>query len=284
MIAATYTLFGAGILQEWLAAAAALVYLMGQSEAKRLRVSVWVATTGLVCLVLTLVLRYVQWDVVPLTTGADNLLLFTVLATATAISVSCTTRNRSLLTFYLPPLAVLGALCAALAFKDFSKAPNAMNVSQALLIVHVGLAFLAYALFFIASLTSLAYVFQSRRLKSRKTTGLFQKLPPLDTLDRTLHNLIKVGYPLFVITLLMGLGWARFASHALTATWWFSPKIMFSAAMVIFYAASFHSRSMGLLRGPKLAYFVFVGYALLIAVYLLLELLRLTNYNFLVQP
>ena len=256
MTLATYTIFGAGIAQQWLAAAVALVYLVGPSKLGRLRLSVWIATTGLICLVLALVLRFAQWGVVPLTTGADSMLLFTVMATATAISVSCQTRFRALLTFYLPPLAILGALCAALAIKDFATSPKAVDVSQTLLIVHVGLAFQAYALFFIASLTSVAYVFQSRRLKSRKTAGLFQKLPSLETLDRTLHTLIMVGYPIFVITLLMGLAWARFVSDTLSPTWRFSPKIVLSFVMVLFYAASFHCRSMGWLRGMKRPYSV----------------------------
>jgi ABC-type uncharacterized transport system permease subunit len=280
MAAAIYSIFGVGIVQLWLAAIAAIAYLRGPSNDRILRISVWVATGALLSLAAAFTLRFAQYQVVPLASGADSILLFCIMATATAISVSCQVRFRALLGFYLPPLALLSGVCAALAVKDFSRAPSSIEVSQALLVIHVGLAFQAYALFFIASLTSVAYLFQARRLKLRKTTGLFQKLPSLENLDRTLHLLIMVGYPIFVVTLLMGIFWARFVSDTLSDTWWYSPKIVLSFVMVCFYAASFHSRSLGLLRGPKLAYFVFIGFGLLLGVYLLLEMLRLTNYNF----
>ena len=281
MTMVTYTVFFAGIALLWLAAGGALLFLSGQNFPRLLRVSTWLATGGLLCLVCTFILRFAQWGTAPLTTGADSILLFCVMSTATAISISCQTRFRPLLAYYLPPLALLSGVCAALAIKDFAKAPAGVEASQALLVLHVGLAFQAYALFFIASVTSVAYIAQARRLKLRRTAGIYVKLPSLEDLERTLHVLIMVGYPIFVVTLLMGLGWARFLSTTLSPTWWYSPKIALSFVMVLYYAACFHSRSLGWLRGPKLAYFVFLGFGTLMAVYLLLEMLRLTNYNFL---
>lgn len=280
MLTATYALFWAGIAAQGTAAGAALGYLGGTDRIRLLRVAGGLALAAVLCLAGAFVLRFAQWGNLPLTSGADSLLLFVVMATVTAITVARQGRFQALLSFYLPPIALIGLLCAWMAVRDLAVAPKAMEVSQTLLFAHVGLAFQAYALFFIASLTSLAYVFQARRLKMRKTTGLSQKLPSLEDLDRTLYLLVLAGYPIFVVTLIMGLLWARFASETLSPTWWYSPKIALSAVMVLFYAASYHLRALGWLRGPKLAYFVFVGFGLLLAVYMLLELMQLTNYNF----
>ncbi len=281
MLMATYILFWLGVTSQLTAAGAALIYLAGPNHVRLLRFALLFATEAVVALTAAFVLRFVQWGTLPLTTGADSIVLFNVLTTVTAIVVSRQDRFRALMSFYLPPIALLALVSVLLVVRgDFATAPKTMEVSQTLLFFHVGLAFQAYALFFIASLTSAAYIFQTRRLKARKTTGLFQKLPSLEDLDRTLHVLVLVGYPMFVVTLIVGLLWARFASDNLSPTWWYSPKIALSFVMVVFYAASYHSRTRGLLRGPKLAYFVLIGFASLLGVYILLELLQLTNYNF----
>lgn len=276
----TYIVFGLGAGLQATSAGLAIAYLFGAKRVPVLRAATWTASFALLALAGAFVLRFAQWGVLPLSSGADSILLFTIMSLATAISVSCQAQFRPVLALYLPPLALLTALCALLAVKDFTRGPNPIEVSQTLLFLHVGLAFQAYALFFIASLTSLAYIAQSRRLKLRAGTPGTLRLPSLEDLDRTLHLLVKLGYPIFVVTLLVGLAWARFVSDTLSPTWWFSPKIALSFVMVLFYAASFHSRALGWLRGPKLAYFVFIGFGLLLAVYLLLEVLRLTNYNF----
>ena len=276
----TYTFFALGIGLLWASALSSLLYLRGTNHHAALRFAATSSLAAALCLAATLAARFAQWHVVPLTTGTDSIMLFIVMAALTAAAVVQQERFRALLLFYALPLAVLGTLCAVLARHDFTKAPSAINASQTLLFAHVALAFQAYALFLIASLTSLAYVFQARRLKLRRTTGVFQKLPALEDLDRTLYLLVLFGYPMFVITLVLGLVWAWANPNPLSPTWWYSPKILLSALMVLFYAASFHSRSLGLLRGPKLAYFVFVGFAVLLGFYLVLETLRMTNYNF----
>lgn len=280
MSAITYTFFSLGLLQLWASALSSLLYLRGNNHHAALRFAAATSLGAALCLAATLAARFAQWKVIPLTTGSDSLMLFIAMAAFTSAAVVRQDRFRALLLFYALPLAILGTLCALLARRDFLDAPSQINASQTLLFAHVALAFQAYALFLIASLTSLAYVFQARRLKLRRTAGMFQKLPSLEDLDRTLFLLVLFGYPMFAVTLVLGLVWAWINPNPLSPTWWYSPKILLSALMVLFYAGCFHSRSLGLLRGPKLAYFVFVGFALLLVFYLALELLRMTNYNF----
>jgi len=280
MIALTYALLGIGLLAYMLGAAAALAHLGASPRAGLLNRALYIAAAGAVALVLTPIMRFFTWGVVPLTTGADSMTLFLAMSGATAVAITAQERFRPLLSFYLPPLALVGLLCGWFAVRDLSVAPPDKGISQLLVIIHVGLAFLAYALFLIASLTSIVYVLQAKALKQRRTTGLFHRLPSLENLDHILFALIKLGYPAFATTLLLGLIWAWNTPHILSPTWWLSPKIAHSILMVLFYALCYHARALGWLRGPKLAYLVFLGFGILLAAYFGLEAFRVTNTNF----
>jgi HemX protein len=187
-------------------------------------------------------------------------------------------KMRPLLSFYLPPVALIGLINATVAHQYLHDAPRELR--SALLLVHVGLAFLAYALFFVASVTSVGYCFQVSRLKRHQTTGLFQRLPSLERLDRVLFNLIRAGYPLFAVTVVLGFVWTYVDRDLLGPHWWLAPKVLMALVMALFYSVAFHSRRLGWLRGPKLAYFVFIGFSSLLAAYLVLGLAELNNYNF----
>jgi HemX protein len=281
MLVPTYiALFYFGLACHFMAATAAVLFLRSTGNGRALMVGRNLLALGALALALTLVLRYVHWRHVPLTTGADSMTLFMIMVSALALVMSASEAHRGLLAFYLPPLALIGVANGVLGASDLRVSPNAADFSRVLLVIHVVLAFLAYALFFVASLTSGAYVFQARRLKHHKTGGVFLKLPSLENLDHILLRLITWGYPLFVLTLLLGGVWAWLNPDPLSPTWWWSPKILLSLLMVLFYAASYHARTGGLLRGTRLAHFVFAGFGLLLGAYLVLSVLRLTNYNF----
>lgn len=275
-----YTFLILGTFALLLAAAGALAYLRTGKDERLLSVANRVVLAGAVCLLITLLLRLFTSHSLPLATRADTLNLFVLIVAFIAHFLCLQERRRALLPFYLLPLALIAVLSAALAAADFRQPPPLEEFSRIFLLVHVTLAFVAYALFFVASMTSAAYMYQARRLKNRQTTGLFLRLPSLENLDHTLFRLIALGYPLFVLTLVLGLIYAAREPAPLSPTWWLSPKIMLSAAMVALYAASYHARARGWLRGPKLAILVFGGFSSLLLVYLVLVALQMSNYNF----
>lgn len=281
MIAASYAVFFAGVVAHVVAAVAALAYLTTLNNRRLLAFASRLTLAGALLFSVLLVLRGLTWSQPPLTTAFDVLTLFLTIISGTVFFIALDERRRALLAFYLPAVALLCMLAIPLAIQHVPQQPPVRDLSRVLLVVHVVLAFLAYALFFVASLTSMTYAYLSRRLKQHRASLLVQhKLPSLENLDRTLYRLIGAGYPLFVVTLVLGLGWAWYNPNPLSSTWWLSPKILLSVVMVIFYALSFHGRAAGWLRGPKLAYFVFVGFGSLLLVYLLLGALGMKDYNF----
>ncbi|MCC6145884.1 MAG: cytochrome c biogenesis protein CcsA [Candidatus Hydrogenedentes bacterium] len=277
MIALTYIIFYFGILL-YLAAAAEVFLFLRDRDRREIVWGTRLALVGAACLALCFVLRFATWSRLPLTTVADNLNLFAVFATGIMLFVLRHQERRGLMCFYLPPLSLIIVISGYMGWREWSAAPK--ELTAPLLFVHVGLAFLAYAMFFVASLTSMAYLFQNSRLKLRQTTGLFQRLPSLEQLDRTLYLLISYGYPLFIVTLWLGIFWAWYERELLGSLWWASPKIGLSLLMVVLYSLSYHARARGWLRGPKLAYLIFSGFTVLLAAYLLLEVMHLKDYNF----
>jgi HemX protein len=239
------------------------------------RRAVW---TGALSLVAVFVLRFVQWHLLPMSSGVDTLNLLVLLGTAIVFLLFFQPNRYSLMCFYAPIFALLMLVNGYLALRDLPVAPR--ELPTVFLAVHVGLAFLAFALFLVASVTSLAYIYQATRLKSKNMAGIFQRLPSLQQLDQTLYTLIQFGYPIFVFTLVIGVVWAYRDNASLSPTWWFSPKIFLALMMTLLFGFCFHARTHKLLRGPKLAYLIALGFAGILIIYLSLNLLHLTNYNF----
>lgn len=261
------------------AAGLSLAYVRGSDErvlffAKRL------AAAGNVGLLLVFLYRWWSFQLVPFTGMVDSLNLFLVLCTGIILMLQRNEKMKPLLVFYLPALAIIAIVNAVVAPRHLGEPPIALN--GVLLTIHVGLVFLAFALFFVASLTSLGYMVKARRLKSHVTTGFAAtRLPSLERLDKTLYGLIGVGYPAFLVTAVFGLLWAWAERDQLGTYWFVSPKILLSLGMVALYAVTFHMRRFGLLRGPKLAYLVFFGFMFLLVTYLVLGVLQLEGYTFL---
>ena len=120
---------------------------------------------GAIAFAANLGLRWYLWGALPLTNTTDSLDLLTVLTTLVMLLALRQTGALVLVPFYAPPLAAIALLNAAVAHTNLYEAPRALPSVP--LGVHVGLAFLAYALFFAASATSVAYVCQARTLKRR---------------------------------------------------------------------------------------------------------------------
>lgn len=274
---ATLTAFYLGEALYVVAGVLSLVYLW-RDNARALDAAFRLAISGAVCLAVAFFLRWTAWHLTPMTTFTDSVILLVVFSTLVMAFLVRKPNVRALECFYLPPLAALCVVSATVAHNDLLTTPR--KLPEFPLVLHVGLAFFAYAMLFLAGMTSAAYIFQAQRLKHRNPTGLFQRLPSLEQLDHTLNRLVNLGYPLFLITLVLGGIWAYISRDLLGPSWWMAPKVVLSFVMAAFYAVAYHRRRLGRLRGPKLAYLVFLGFAILLAAYLVLALLHLRTYNF----
>ena len=269
--------FYSGVALYLAAAVTALRYLR-HANGWALRFALWLSAGGAALFMAAFLLRWATWRLVPLTTVSDSLNVLVVMSTVVMLLLMRRPNVRALACFYLPPLAALCLVSAAVAHNDLFYQPK--ELSGIPLILHVGLVFLAYAMFLLACMTSAAYIFQTHRLKRHNALGLSHHLPSLEQLDHTLSRLVSLGYPLFLLTLCLGLIWAHAEGGLLSPQWWLAPKVLLSFVMAAFYAVAFHGRRSGRLRGPKLAYLVFLAFVLLLAMYLVLALMQLREYSF----
>lgn len=146
------------------------------------------------------------------------------------------------------------------------------GVSSAILPVHVTVNLLGDALFSLAFAAAVAYLIQERQLKNKHFTGLFQRLPPLDALDKAEHRFLLAGFPLLTIGILTGTYWARRVELGGAAD---VARAALSYATWVLFAGVLSMRAAAGWRGRRAAYGTIAGFGLSVIV-LLIYLLRAT--------
>ncbi len=127
--------------------------------------------------------------------------------------------------------------------------------------IHVILAFLGDAAFAMAFGVGIMYILQERFVKSKRLTGLFQKLPSLQVLDEINYHLITLGFPLLTLAMISGVIWA----NAAWGTYWrWDPKEVWSLITWLIYALVLHLRITVGWRGRKAAILAIVGFIIII--------------------
>jgi ABC-type uncharacterized transport system permease subunit len=147
------------------------------------------------------------------------------------------------------------------------------GMGSAILPVHVSANLMGDALFTLAFGAAVAYLVQERQLKNKVFTGIFQRLPPLDALDKAEHRFLLAGFPLLTIGILTGTYWARRvelggAADVARAAFGYATWLLFAGVLLMRAAAGW--------RGRRAAYGTIAGFGLSVIV-LLIYLLRATS-------
>jgi ABC-type uncharacterized transport system permease subunit len=100
------------------------------------------------------------------------------------------------------------ALAFLLASRFVGPVDDEPRLRSALLPFHVISNLIGIALFTLAFAAAVAYLLQERRLKHKQFAG-FERLPPIDALDRAEHRFLVAGFPLLTIGILTGTLWSR---------------------------------------------------------------------------
>jgi ABC-type uncharacterized transport system permease subunit len=146
------------------------------------------------------------------------------------------------------------------------------RVKSAILPIHVAVNLLGEALFMLAFAAAALYLMQENRLKQKKLEGIFQRLPPLDALDRAEHRFLLAGFPLLTIGILTGTLWARRVEAGNPADIW---RAAFGYLSWLLFAGVLLLRAAAGWRGRRAAYGTIAGFGFALLV-LLLYLFRAT--------
>jgi ABC-type transport system involved in cytochrome c biogenesis permease subunit len=104
------------------------------------------------------------------------------------------------------PLVFLMTLVAGM--RQPAPAWSDVRVRDAWLIVHIVLVLVGYAALLLTAVSSIFYLIQERRLKSKKSPSLLEKLPPLGTLDDLISTSMGFGFVFITLGVIFGVLWA----------------------------------------------------------------------------
>lgn len=256
-------LFHLAVVSYLVSLAHSIAYVLRGSERAAQR-GFWIALGGLGLHAVSIAVISIGQGAVPWTNSLQNISFWCWVVMAIAAVVSLRLRLRILWLFVLPLVIVLLLLAMT---GQKSSSPYGESVGQTFwAVLHIGLIFVAYAMFAFAAVTGFMYILQSHYLKKKEMGELYGKLPPLDILDRLNYGALLAGLVFLSVGLLLGFLWLASLPERPEGS---DPKVV--AALVTWgaYLAVFLLRATSLLRGKKVAWLSIVGIAVIVASFLL---------------
>lgn len=146
------------------------------------------------------------------------------------------------------PLVFAMTLAAAMGHPV--SAPSDARLRDVWLVVHIVLVLAGYAALVFTALAAFAYLIQERRLKSKQSSTLLERLPPLATLDNMLSKSLDLGFAFLTLGLVFGIIWAFIY---LEGDWIANPNITLSIITWALLLIMMFLRSSAGWRGRKAA-------------------------------
>lgn len=164
--------------------------------------------------------------------------------------------NLGIITF---PLSALGLLAQTLWPLSASNLTPLSTEVQ----LHILISVLAYSLLALAAAQALLLALQDRQLRNRRPGGFIRALPPLETMERLLFQMIGLGFILLSLSLLTGFLYLEdlFAQHLVHKT------ALSLIAWLVFSILLWGRWRFGW-RGRKAIAWTLAGFALLVLAYL----------------
>jgi len=125
---------------------------------------------------------------------------------------------------------------------------------------HIMTASLGVALFGLAFGVALMYLLQEREVKGKRFGALFSRLPPLDSLDKLVDRLVRLGFLSFTVASIAG---AVIARSVWKSAWSWDPQQISSLVIWLLYGGLVQLRHTGW-HGRRYALLTMMGFALLV--------------------
>ena len=200
----------------------------------------------------------VQWGQFPAATVPQALSVVAFAVAVVYVFVEWHGRARttgfwlvSLVFFFQLLSAVLGS------FLTHSTPPDREVFHRPLFALHVSLALLGYAAFVVSAAYAFLYLQLYRDLKAGRFSTFYGKLPPLEVLERMMIGAIWVGFLTLTGAVATGAVWAERLYHN---GWLHDPKILFTLATWVLYAAALLMRRLHRWQGRQTALASLAGF------------------------
>ncbi len=218
---------------------------------------------------LDLALEIVHAGVLPVATFAGGFSFFAWLLVGVYLAVQGR-MSLAVVGVLVSPLAFLAAIADLLVRGDDVAVPAALRSPW--LTVHVTLALLGNAVFALAFAVSAAFLLQQNMLRSKRGGAILHRLPAIQTLDRMSLVFLLWGFPLLTLGIVTGGFWSMSATGHF---WSWEPRETLAVLTWLLYAGLLQLRLLGGLHGRKAAEWTIAAFTLLLASYLLVNLLQL---------
>lgn len=217
----------------------------------------WFLRMGFILQAGYLVFQAIHLNQIPALTVADGLAFYSWALVGVYLLLSYRFDIPVLGTFVAPVVSAALLLSLVLPTEEVGQA---VILKGPWVSMHLAAIFLGYAFFTISFLAAIMYLLQERQIKTKKTQGLFKRLPSLNALDTLNFFCISIGFPLITLGLITGFSYAR-----LTLGSFFSwdPKEIWSIITWLIYAALLHQRVTVGWRGRRAAIMSILGFVLI---------------------
>lgn len=165
--------------------------------------------------------------------------------------------------------SILGAFAAPLVFilsMPLLIIPHGLidanqTLSNPWILIHIGLILAGEALFTVAFISGVLYIFQENQIKSKHVGRLLENFPSLTTLDKMNHLCLIIGFPLVTIGIALGF---LLAKQIFGDEWVWGHKETWSMVTWILYAVLIHGRLSSGWKGRKAAIGAILGFAIIL--------------------
>lgn len=231
----------------------------------------------LVCLhvgAATAVVRGVGAGHVPLSSPGESLSFFALCTLAVYSYLEVRTGTQAL-GIFIVGTAFVFQTAGSLQYESFSPVADVLNSGW--FAVHATTAILGFCGCALAGVVSLLYLLLYRELHSRRPGYIFQRIPPLETLDEMAFRGVSLGLLLLTAGIVSGAVWA----HQVWGQYWsWDPKQCSALTVWLVYAAYLWARTRSGWSGRRVAYFAMVGLFVLLFTFVVVERIFPTAHRF----
>lgn len=223
---------------------------------------------------LSIVLVYMNGD--PLVQGFDTTLYLFAWFISIAYIVSQFKFKASLLGAFAAPLAFILTLPYVILPQGIIE-PNP-TLGNPWILIHIALILLGEALFTVAFISGVLYIFEENKIKAKHIDNFLEKFPSLTTLDRMNHFCLLIGFPLVTIGIALGL---LLAKQIWGNYWNWGYKETWSMITWVLYAILIHGRLASGWKGRKAAWGAILGFAIIMLTLFVIGYLSPGQHDFL---
>jgi ABC-type uncharacterized transport system permease subunit len=131
-----------------------------------------------------------------------------------------------------------------------------------LMAAHIPLVFLSYTAFLYAAVSAALYLAQDARMKRKGPSAYFERIPPLEWLERFMAGSLIAGFCVLTVGLALGVAWL---SASRPGGGFHDPKIAATGIIWLLYAALVAARLLAWGRGRRVAVMAIVCFVLALA-------------------